>query len=126
MRASRGCNSTPAPKGWSLRRAEKQEEPMAPFALRQSDSPHSRRSRRQIGALLLAAAVAAPCANAFAGARAAAAAQPNSGYGAPDWVLRECRPATGAEILGRFAGNGYYFYRDTGDFCYFDRRAGVL
>jgi hypothetical protein len=42
--------------------------------------------------------------------------------GVPAWVVEYCRPANGAEILGRFAGAGYWLYPATGDFCYFDPR----
>jgi hypothetical protein len=75
---------------------------------------------------IAAVALAASCASAQAGAKSAKAARPTSGYGVPTWVEQECRPATGAEIMARFAGAGYYFYRGTGDFCWFDRRPGVL
>lgn len=77
-------------------------------------------------ALLLTATLSASGADAFARGRSADAVRATSGYGVPQWVMRECRPANGAEIMARFAGNGYYFYRDTGDYCYFDRRPGIL
>jgi hypothetical protein len=54
------------------------------------------------------------------------AERPTSGGAPPAWVIRDCRPATGVEILSRFAGPGFWFYRETGDFCYFDRRPGVM
>ena len=49
-----------------------------------------------------------------------------SGKGVPAWVLKECRPWTGAEILARIAGPGEWFYRESGDFCYLDTRPGVM
>jgi hypothetical protein len=42
--------------------------------------------------------------------------------GGPACVVKYCRPASGIEIWGRFAGPGDWFYRTTGDFCYFDPR----
>jgi hypothetical protein len=76
--------------------------------------------------MLLAIALSMTHASAYAGDNAVKARRPTSGEGAPAWVVQECRPATGAEIMGRFAGPGYWFYRVTGDFCYFDRRPNVL
>lgn len=76
--------------------------------------------------MLLAFALFATRWEAFARDKVLDAGRPTSGEGVPAWVVRDCRPATGAEILGRFAGAGYWFYRVTGDFCYFDRRANVL
>ena len=76
-------------------------------------------------ALTAAQITAAPMA-AAAGDNALTFGRPPSGEGVPAWVIRDCRPATGAEIMGRFAGAGYWFYRTTGDFCYFDRRPNVL
>ena len=81
-------------------------------------------SARKTGGSLLAMALIGTFANSYAGERATG--RPTSGEGVPTWVVQECRPATGAEIMGRFAGAGYWFYRSTGDFCYFDRRPGVL
>jgi hypothetical protein len=82
-------------------------------------------SLRTAGLTLLAIALVGCSANAYAG-KAGWTGRPMSGEGVPAWVVQECRPANGAEILGRFAGAGYWFYRSTGDFCYFDRRPGVL
>jgi hypothetical protein len=77
--------------------------------------------------MLLAIGLTAAPASAFAGDSPLKLGRASSsGEGAPAWVVQECRPATGAEIMGRFAGPGYWFYRATGDFCYFDRRPGVL
>jgi hypothetical protein len=42
--------------------------------------------------------------------------------GPPAWVVKHCRPASGIEILGWFAGPGDWFYRSLGKFCYFDPR----
>ncbi len=42
--------------------------------------------------------------------------------GVPVCVVKYCRPASGIEIIGWFAGPGDWFYRTTGDFCYFDPR----
>jgi hypothetical protein len=78
------------------------------------------------GAAVIAVILAASGASAGAAARSAKAARPTTGYGVPAWVAKECRPANGGELLGRFAGPGDYFYRDSGDFCYFDRRPGVF
>lgn len=83
--------------------------------------------RRRASAILFAAALTAPSITAAAaGDNAMTFGRPPSGEGVPAWVVRDCRPATGAEIMGRFAGAGYWFYRTTGDFCYFDRRPNVL
>jgi hypothetical protein len=76
--------------------------------------------------MLLAISLTAAPASAYASDNPLRVGRPTSGDGAPAWVVQECRPATGAEIMGRFAGAGYWFYRATGDFCYFDRRPGVL
>jgi hypothetical protein len=83
-------------------------------------------SRRKAYAMLLAIALSTTQASAFAGDSAAKARRATSGEGVPAWVVQECRPATGAEIMGRFAGAGYWFYRATGDFCYSDLRPNVL
>ena len=85
--------------------------------------PHCK--RRASATLFAVALTAAPMAVA-AGDNAMNFGRPTSGEGVPPWVVRDCRPATGAEIMGRFAGAGYWFYRTTGDFCYFDRRPNVL
>lgn len=99
-----------------------------------SATPHSARTHRNgrpTRAALVAAALLAPlllsaCMSTQTSGRRPVAGRPTSGYGVPDWVSRECRPATGPEIIARMAGPGDYFYRDSGDFCYFDRRPGVL
>jgi hypothetical protein len=102
---------------------------MSDFATPQSARPH--RNGRATRVALAAAALLTPlllsaCMSAPTGGRRPVAGRPTSGYGVPDWVLRECRPASGAEIIARMAGPGDYFYRDSNDFCYFDRRPGVL
>ncbi len=40
----------------------------------------------------------------------------------PANVLRNCRPANGAEIRGGFAGSGDWVNAATGDICYSDHR----
>lgn len=82
-----------------------------------------RNSKRRACATLLA--VALSTAMAQAGDRNRPTRQ-TSGRGVPAWVLKECRPWTGAEILARIAGPGEWFYRESGDFCYLDTRPGVM
>jgi hypothetical protein len=89
-------------------------------------STYRPKSRRKAYATLLVMALSMTHVSAYAGDNAWKGGRPTSGEGAPAWVMQECRPATGAEIMARFAGPGYWFYRTTGDFCYFDRRPGVL
>ncbi len=84
------------------------------------------KSRRKAYAMLLAIALSTTHTSAYAGDNAAKPRRATSGEGVPAWVVQECRPATGAEIMGRFAGAGYWFYRATGDFCYSDLRPNVM
>jgi hypothetical protein len=88
--------------------------------------PYRPHCKRRASATLFAAALTAAPMAAAAGDNVLNFGRPTSGEGVPPWVVRDCRPATGAEIMGRFAGAGYWFYRTTGDFCYFDRRPNVL
>jgi hypothetical protein len=83
-------------------------------------------TKSRVRAALTAIALSMTMTNAHAGDPLEKAGKPRSGDGVPAWVVRDCRPATGVEILSRFAGPGYWFYRETGDFCYFDRRPGVM
>jgi hypothetical protein len=71
-------------------------------------------------------AMALSTANAHADDNAGKTRRATSGKGVPAWVLRECRPWTGAEILARIAGPGEWFYRESGNFCYLDTRPGVM
>ena len=80
-------------------------------------------NRRRAYARLLALALCATNSNAYAGGDAMKVARPTSGAGVPEWVVRECRPATGAEMLAKIAGPGEWFYRGTGDYCYLDTRS---
>lgn len=80
-------------------------------------------NKRRAYATLLAIALSATSANAYAGGDAMKVARPTSGAGVPAWVVRECRPATGAEMLAKIAGPGEWFYRGTGDYCYLDTRS---
>lgn len=88
--------------------------------------PYRPECKRTAFATALFAAALTAATMATAGENAMNFGRPTSGEGVPPWVVRDCRPATGAEIMGRFAGAGYWFYRATGDFCYFDRRPNVL
>jgi hypothetical protein len=72
-------------------------------------------------ATLLAIALTAP--NAYAGGDALKVARPTFGAGVPEWVVRACRPETGAEMLAKIAGPGEWFYRGSGDYCYLDTRS---
>lgn len=83
-------------------------------------------SWRRAFATLLAIALCTTNANAYVRDNAKATRRTTSGEGVPAWVVRECRPWTGAEILARIAGPGEWFYRGTGDFCYLDTRPGVM
>ncbi len=76
-------------------------------------------------AIALAVALSAAGANAYAGDYAMQGGRPTSGYGVPGWVLRDCHPATGAQMLARMAGPGQWFYRGSDDLCYQDLRPGV-
>lgn len=85
-----------------------------------------RQNKRRACATLLAFALSMTNANAQARDNAKEARRPTSGEGVPAWVIRECRPATGAEMLARIAGPGQWFYRGSDDYCYFDTRPGVM
>ena len=82
-----------------------------------------RNNRRRACASLLAIALSTAMAQAGDQNRPT---RQTSGRGVPAWVLKECRPWTGAEILARIAGPGEWFYRESGDFCYLDTRPGVM
>jgi hypothetical protein len=90
---------------------------------RDVSSSYSKNKRRAYAMLLV---IALSMANAHASDNARETRRPTSGKGVPAWVVRECRPWTGAEILARIAGPGEWFYRGTGDFCYLDTRPGVM
>jgi hypothetical protein len=99
---------------------------MLSFTTPRYGSTYPPKSRRKAYAMLLAIALSTTQASAVGGDSAGKARRATSGEGVPAWVVQECRPATGAEIMGRFAGAGYWFYRATGDFCYSDLRPNVL
>ena len=99
---------------------------MLRFIKSRSVSTRRPKNQRRAYATLLAIALSATNTNAYAGDHAMKAQRPTSGWGVPAWVVRECRPATGAEILAKRAGAGEWFYRVTYDFCYLDTRPGVM
>jgi hypothetical protein len=84
------------------------------------------KNKRRAYATLLAIALFTTNANAYVCDNATKARRARYGEGVPAWVVRECRPATGGEILARRAGPGEWFYRVTDDFCYLDTRPGVM
>jgi hypothetical protein len=95
--------------------------------LQNLETPMSRfANMRPAYAALLAVTLWTTNANAFVRDDAEGSGRRTSGPGVPAWVVRECRPWTGAEILARSAGPGEWFYRGSGDFCWLDTRPGVM
>jgi hypothetical protein len=101
-----------------------QETPMSSLFHPRYFSTNGQKNKRWAYVILVAISLSTE--HAYAGDHASETQRKTSGKGVPAWVVRECRPWTGAEILARIAGPGEWFYRETGDFCYLDTRPGVM
>jgi hypothetical protein len=102
-----------------------QEKPMLRLTKPRHVSTSRPENKRRAYTMLIAIALSTTSASAYAGDHAVKTPRPTSGAGVPAWVLRECRPATPAELAAQWAGPGEWFYRTTWDFCYLDTRPGL-